>query len=151
KDPSSDIAVLAIDPSAVKGGLKPLQFASSKSLRPGDPTIAIGSPFGLEGTVTTGIISALGREIEAPNGFSIPGALQTDATVSPGTPAADAGIRQGDLIIGFDGQTVRNPSDLSLNVLKKQPGDTVKVTLKRGGETKTVTVKLGNRPNKPVQ
>ena len=54
KDPSSDLAVLSIDPKAVKGGVKPLELASSKSLRPGEATIAIGSPFGLSGTVTTG-------------------------------------------------------------------------------------------------
>ena len=63
----------------------------------------------------------------------------------------EAGIRTGDLIVGFDGQSIRNPSDLSLNVLKKRPGDTVKVELRRGGATKTVTVKLGRRPNQPVQ
>jgi S1-C subfamily serine protease len=229
KDPSSDLAVLSIDPKAVKGGLKPLQLASSKSLRPGEAAIAIGSPFGLSGTVTTGIISALGREIEAPNGFSIPGAVQTDAainpgnsggplldsagrvigvnsqiassgggnsgvgfavpvdtvrdvapklikdgkidraylglasgerpatpgalvgTVNPGTPAAEAGIKTGDLIVGFDGKKIRNPSELSLAVLTKQPGDEVKVELKRDGSTKTVTVKLGRRPNQVSQ
>jgi S1-C subfamily serine protease len=229
KDPSSDLAVLSIDPKAVKGGLKPLQLASSKSLRPGEAAIAIGSPFGLSGTVTTGIISALHREIEAPNGFSIPGAVQTDAainpgnsggplldsagrvigvnsqiasssggntgvgfavpvdsirdviprlvkdgkidraylglasgerpatpgalvgTVNPGTPAAEAGIKTGDLIVGFDGKPVRNPSELSLAVLTKKPGDEVKVELKRGGSTKTVTVKLGERPNRLAQ
>src|SRR4051794_25927969 len=69
KDPSSDLAVLAIDPKKVPE-TKPLSLASSSSLRPGEAAIAIGSPFGLSGTVTTGIVSALGREIEAPNGFS---------------------------------------------------------------------------------
>ena len=103
KDPSSDLAVLSIDPKAVKGGLKPLELASSKSLRPGQATIAIGSPFGLSGTVTTGIISALGREIEAPNGFSIPGAVQTDAAINPGNsggPLLDADGR----VIGVNSQ-----------------------------------------------
>jgi S1-C subfamily serine protease len=229
KDPSSDLAVLSIDPKAVKGGLKPLQLASSKSLRPGEAAIAIGSPFGLSGTVTTGIISALGREIEAPNGFSIPGAVQTDAainpgnsggplldaagrvigvnsqiassgggnsgvgfavpvdtvrdvapklikdgkidraylglasgerpatpgalvgTVNPGTPAAEAGIKTGDLIVGFDGKKIRNPSELSLAVLTKQPGDEVKVELKRGGDTRTVTVRLDERPSQAAR
>ena len=103
KDPSSDLAVLSIDPKAVKGGVKPLELASSKSLRPGEATIAIGSPFGLSGTVTTGIISALGREIEAPNGFSIPGAVQTDAAINPGNsggPLLDADGR----VIGVNSQ-----------------------------------------------
>ena len=102
KDPSSDLAVLSIDPKAV-GRVKPLQLASSKSLRPGDAAIAIGSPFGLSGTVTTGIISALDREIQAPNGFSISGAVQTDAAINPGNsggPLLDAGGR----VIGVNSQ-----------------------------------------------
>jgi S1-C subfamily serine protease len=228
KDPSSDLAVLAIDPKKVPE-TKPLSLASSSSLRPGEAAIAIGSPFGLSGTVTTGIVSALGREIEAPNGFSIPGAVQTDAAINPGnsggplldaagrvigvnsqiasqsgsnsgvgfavpsdtikdvvpklikngkidrawlglssaeqpdspgavvgtvtqgSPAAKAGIRSGDVITAIGGKTVRNPSELSLDVLAKRPGDEVKVELKRDGKSHTVTVKLGNRPNTPVQ
>src|SRR3954464_14080147 len=57
KDPSSDLAVLKIDPSAVPGGLHPLALGDSDALQPGDQAIAIGSPFGLEGTVTEGIVS----------------------------------------------------------------------------------------------
>jgi putative serine protease PepD len=84
KDPSSDLAVLKIDPSKVNGGLKPLELGDSNTLEPGDQAIAIGSPFGLEGTVTTGIVSALGRTITAPNGFPIANAVQTDAAINPG-------------------------------------------------------------------
>src|SRR3954451_2060575 len=103
KDPSSDLAVLSIDPDKVEGGTKPLSLASSSSLRPGEAAIAIGSPFGLSGTVTTGIVSALGREIQAPNGFSIPGAVQTDAAINPGNsggPLLDAAGR----VIGVNSQ-----------------------------------------------
>jgi S1-C subfamily serine protease len=229
KDPSSDVAVLAIDPKKVEGGAKPLQLASSTALRPGEATIAIGSPFGLSGTVTTGIVSALGREIEAPNGFSIPGAVQTDAAINPGnsggplldaagrviginsqiasqsgsnsgvgfavpsntvkdvvpklikngkidrawlglatgenpaspgavvgkvtngSPADKADLRSGDVITSFDGKTIRSPSELSLDVLTRSPGDKVKVEFKRDGDNHTATVELGNRPNTPVQ
>ena len=84
KDASSDLAVLKVDPGDVQGGLKPLQLGDSTALQPGDQTIAIGSPFGLEGTVTTGIVSSLGRTIEAPNGFPIADAIQTDAAINPG-------------------------------------------------------------------
>src|SRR5829696_2321441 len=84
KDPSSDLAVLEVDPSKVQGGVQPLELGSSSDLSPGDPAIAIGSPFGLEGTVTSGIVSALGRTIQAPNGFSISNAVQTDAAINPG-------------------------------------------------------------------
>ena len=63
---------------------EPLTLGSSKQLRPGVPAIAIGSPFGLEGTVTTGIVSALDRKIQSPNGFEISGVVQTDAAINPG-------------------------------------------------------------------
>ena len=62
KDPSTDLAVLQVDAGALPEKTKPLELASSESLRPGDSAIAIGSPFGLSGTVTTGIVSALDRD-----------------------------------------------------------------------------------------
>jgi S1-C subfamily serine protease len=83
-DPSSDLAILQVDPNAVPGGLKPLTLGDSTTLEPGDQAIAIGSPYGLSGTVTEGIVSALGRTIEAPNGFPIANAVQTDAAINPG-------------------------------------------------------------------
>ena len=103
KDPSSDLAVLKVDPSAVKGGLQPLELGDSNALEPGDQAIAIGSPFGLEGTVTTGIVSSLGRTIEAPNGFPIANAVQTDAAINPGNsggPLLDGNGR----VIGVNSQ-----------------------------------------------
>jgi S1-C subfamily serine protease len=103
KDPSTDLAVLQVDPSKVPAETKPLTLASSGELRPGDEAIAIGSPFGLSGTVTTGIISALDREIESPNGFPISGVLQTDAAINPGNsggPLLDAEGR----VIGVNSQ-----------------------------------------------
>jgi len=103
KDPSSDLAVLKIDPSAVPGGLHPLELGDSDALQPGDQAIAIGSPFGLEGTVTEGIVSALGRTIQAPNGFPIANAVQTDAAINPGNsggPLLDGNGR----VIGVNSQ-----------------------------------------------
>ena len=103
KDPSSDLAVLKVDPGAVQGGLKPLELGDSNALEPGDQAIAIGSPFGLEGTVTTGIVSSLGRTIEAPNGFPIANAVQTDAAINPGNsggPLLDGNGR----VIGVNSQ-----------------------------------------------
>ncbi|MGK2938653.1 MAG: S1C family serine protease [Solirubrobacteraceae bacterium] len=83
-DASTDLAVIKVDPKDVKGGLKPLELGEAKALKVGQPTIAIGSPFGLSGTLTTGVVSALGRQIESPNGFSIDGVVQTDAAINPG-------------------------------------------------------------------
>ena len=93
KDPSSDLAVLRVDPKQVRGGLHPLTLGNLSDLTPGDTAIAIGSPFGLRETVTTGIVSALGRTIHAPNGFPIADAIQTDAAINPGNsggPLLDA-------------------------------------------------------------
>ena len=81
-DPSTDIAVLDVDaPASV---LEPLELADSSQLEVGDGVVAIGSPFGLEQTVTTGIVSALHRQITAPNDFAIDDAIQTDAAINHG-------------------------------------------------------------------
>ena len=196
KDPSSDLAVLSIDPKDVKGGVKPLQLASSKSLRPGrgrdrhrqpvrplghrhdrhhlrarprdrgaqrllDPRRRadrrrhqprqLGRPaarrrrprdrrqladrlrrsggntgvgFAVPVDSIRDVIPKLVKDGHIDRAYlglasgeqpATPGALV--GTVNPGTPAADAGIRTGDLIVGFDGKTIRNPSELSLAVL----------------------------------
>ena len=84
-DPSTDVAVLDVNRPAAQ--LTPVSFASEGSLEVGDPVIAIGSPFGLQGTLTTGVVSALGREIQSPNGFTIENAVQTDAALNHGNSA----------------------------------------------------------------
>jgi S1-C subfamily serine protease len=82
RDTSSDVALLKI--GADKKALHPLALGNSSQLQVGDPVVAIGNPFGLDRTVTTGIVSALQRKIEAPNGFSIEHVIQTDAAINPG-------------------------------------------------------------------
>ncbi|HET8949684.1 MAG TPA: trypsin-like peptidase domain-containing protein [Solirubrobacteraceae bacterium] len=124
-DPSTDIAVLKIDPSKVEGALKPLQLADSSKVVPGEPAIAIGSPFGLQGTVTSGIISALGREIQAPNGFTISGVIQTDAAINPGNSGGPLLDDQGH-VIGINSQIATNGSDSNSGVGFAVPIDTVK-------------------------
>lgn len=79
-DPSTDIAVLKIH----EYGLKSLQFADSKQLKPGQIAIAIGNPMGLQFTVTAGVVSALGRSLRASNGRLIDDVIQTDAALNPG-------------------------------------------------------------------
>lgn len=81
-DRSTDVAVIKVDAPASQ--LHPLAFADSKGVQVGDGVVAIGSPFGLEQTVTTGIVSALDRTIQAPNNFTISGAIQTDAAINHG-------------------------------------------------------------------
>jgi S1-C subfamily serine protease len=81
-DPSTDIAVLKVD--ADSRALRPLRLGDSDTLRVGDEVVAIGNPLGYERTMTAGIVSALGRVIEAPNQFSIDEVIQTDAPINTG-------------------------------------------------------------------
>jgi putative serine protease PepD len=81
-DPSTDLAVLRVDAPASL--LEPLELANSDELAVGDGVIAIGSPYGLDQSVTAGIVSALHREISAPNNFAIDDAIQTDAAINHG-------------------------------------------------------------------
>ncbi len=81
-EPSVDLAVLELDVPA--GDVSPLAFADSADLRVGDPVVAIGAPFGLQGSLSSGIVSGLRRQIDSPNGFAITGVIQTDAALNPG-------------------------------------------------------------------
>jgi len=83
-DPSSDLAVVRLNRSEVPRGVTPLPFADSRNVHIGDLAVAVGNPFGLDRTATEGIVSGLGREIRAPNGFQIDDAIQTDAPINPG-------------------------------------------------------------------
>jgi putative serine protease PepD len=119
-DPSTDIAVLDVDrPSSL---LTPLSFAAEGSLQVGNDVIAIGSPFGLEGTVTTGVISALGREITSPNGFQIENAVQTDAALNQGNSGGPVLDTQG-RVVGVAAQ-IRSESGGSDGIGYAIPGDT---------------------------
>jgi S1-C subfamily serine protease len=91
KDESTDLALLEVDPSGLT--LSPLALGLSRNVQVGDPAIAIGNPFGLERTLTTGVISAVKRTITAPNNFQINDVIQTDAPINPGNsggPLIDA-------------------------------------------------------------
>src|ERR687888_1848061 len=81
-DPSSDLAVLKVNAPSSK--LHPLTLGDSSKLEVGQGVVAIGSPFGLEETVTSGIVSALNRDISSTNNFTIPGVIQTDAAINHG-------------------------------------------------------------------
>jgi putative serine protease PepD len=106
-DASSDLAVVHIDASAVPGGVKPLQFADSTGVSVGDVAIAIGNPFGLDRTVTEGIVSSLGRTLTAPNGFQIDGVIQTDAAINPGNSGGPL-LDDGGKVIGVNSQIATN-------------------------------------------
>jgi len=102
-DASTDLALLKMDPSSSDRKLTPLVLGASSALKVGQPAVAIGSPYRLQGTLTTGVISALGRSITAPNGFQIDNAVQTDAAINPGNsggPLLDGGGR----VVGVNAQ-----------------------------------------------
>lgn len=234
-DPITDLAVLKVE----KTGLPAATFIDDFSkVRIGEYAVAIGSPLGLENSVTMGIISGVQRELEVAPGvqqFSLVDLVQTDAAISPGnsggalvdvrgnviginvaylppgqtgaqnvgfaipadlvvdvarqiidtgrahhaylgiqnvsvtdalqqrfglsrssgvlvagtdpgTPAADAGLKQGDIIVQFDGQKVEGDSDLFSILRRKKPGDVVSLTFDRKGKESTVQVTLGERP-----
>jgi S1-C subfamily serine protease len=100
-DPATDVALLKVEVPADQ--LHPLALGNSSKVEVGDPVVAIGNPFGLDSTVTSGIVSALQRQIQAPNGFSISHVIQTDAAINPGNsggPLIDASGR----VIGINSQ-----------------------------------------------
>jgi len=95
-DASTDLAVLKVE--APSSALHPLELADSSQAAVGDVVVAIGSPFGLENSVTTGIVSALGRSMKAPNGYTITGSIQTDAAINHGN--------SGGPLLDLDGKVV---------------------------------------------
>jgi S1-C subfamily serine protease len=113
KDTSTDLALLKVDAGSLD--LKPLQLGDSGTVQVGDPTIAIGNPFALDRTLTTGVVSALQRQISAPNGFTISHVIQTDAAINPGNsggPLLDAAGR----VIGITSQIATGDSGSGGNV-----------------------------------
>ncbi len=124
-DESTDLAVLKVDPAGQQ--LHPLSLGSSKGVQVGDPAIAIGNPFGLERTLTTGVISAVQRTIRAPDNFQIDDVLQTDAPINPGNsggPLIDGSGR----VIGINSQieTGGSSSGGNLGIGFAVPIDTAK-------------------------
>jgi putative serine protease PepD len=117
EEANDDLALIKVDPSGM--GLKALALADSSSVQVGDPVYAIGTPYGLEETFTRGIISALGREIEAPDGARISGAIQTDAALNPGNSGGPLLNEQGD-VIGVNSQIASDASTAD----GAQPGNT---------------------------
>src|SRR5438105_8143921 len=221
-DASTDIAVIKVDaPSSL---LSPLEVGDSSQVAVGDGVVAIGSPFGLAETVTSGIVSALHRRMSSPGGFPIPDSIQTDAAINhgnsggpllnslgqvigvnaqiesdsggndgvgfaipsntvrsvvsqlvangkaqhaylgvslastasssakvngvrSGTPAAQAGLRSGDVVTALDGQRISTAAELESAIAAKKPGDSVSITYTRNGTSHTVQLKLASRPS----
>jgi S1-C subfamily serine protease len=112
-DPSTDLAVVKVDVPA--SALHPLAFDDSAKAQVGDPAYAIGNPFGLDRTMTAGIVSATGRDIQAPNNLTISDAIQTDAPINHGNsggPLLDTSGR----VIGVNSQIEGGTVDANVGV-----------------------------------
>jgi putative serine protease PepD len=154
-DPSSDLAVVHIDPSAAPANAKPLQFADSRNVQVGDTVIAIGNPFGLDRTATEGIVSSLGRTLQAPNGFQIDDVIQTDAAINPGNSGGPL-LDDGGKVIGVNSQIATNGvSNGNVGIGFAVPSNTVRQVLPGLEQGKTVShawlgVETGPASNDPT-
>jgi putative serine protease PepD len=233
KDDASDVAVIHVNPAGLT--LHPLRLGSSKELAVGDSIAVLGDPLGFDRSLSTGVVSALDRTIQAPNGFEIAHSIQTDAAMNPGnsggpllntsgqvigiadqiatgtnqfggasssdastgvgfavpidlikaelvplehgqtvahaylgistsetsngspgalvasvqsgTPAAKAGLKDGDVIVAVNGAAVDTEGDLIDALAAAKPGDRVKLTVERGSSRITLIVTLGTQPS----
>jgi len=233
KDDASDIAVLHVSPAGLT--LHPLRLGTSATLAIGDSLAVLGDPLGFDRSLSTGVVSALDRTIQAPNGFEITHSIQTDAAMNPGnsggpllnqrgqvigiadqiatgtnrfggpsssttstgvgfavpiglikaeltplehgqtvshaylgistgqtanyspgaliaavqsgTPAASAGLRSGEVIIAWGGETIASASALIDALADARPREQVTLTILRGHTRTSVTVKLGAQPS----
>jgi S1-C subfamily serine protease len=161
-DPASDLALLQVE--APSSELDPLTLGDSTAMEVGDPVVAIGNPFGLDRTVTSGIVSALQRQIQAPNGFSIDNVIQTDAAINPGNSGGPLINAQGE-VIGINSQieTGGSGADGNVGIGFAIPINTAKGVIHEletkgsvehaylGIEGGTITPELAKAVNLPVQ
>jgi S1-C subfamily serine protease len=122
RDPYADLAVIQV--KADQGLLKPLKLGNSSELLVGEPVIAIGNPYGLANTVTFGIVSALGRQIEAPGGYAIVDVIQTDAAINPGNSGGPLLNLRGE-VVGMNTAIVSETGSFS-GIGFAIPSDTIK-------------------------
>ncbi|MBA3328839.1 MAG: trypsin-like peptidase domain-containing protein, partial [Solirubrobacterales bacterium] len=128
-DASSDLAVIRVDRDDADG-IRPLALADSERVQVGDLAVAIGYPLGLDRTATAGIVSGVGRQIEAPNGFSIDKVIQTDAPINPGNsggPLLDSAGR----VIGVNSQIATAGGGGSVGIGFAVPANTVREVVPR--------------------
>jgi S1-C subfamily serine protease len=134
KDNSNDLAVIRVDPRQVR--VHPLPLGDSSAVGVGDAVAAIGNPFGLDRTITSGIVSALQRQITGPSGFTIDHVIQTDAAINPGNSGGPLIDAQG-RVIGINSQIATGGSgDANVGIGFAIPINTAKaelLTLERGG------------------
>jgi len=129
-DPDKDVAVLKIEPQLKNGtrlNLQPVNLGTSTGLKVGQSALAIGNPFGLDHTLTTGVISGLGREVRSPSGRPISNVIQTDAAINPGNSGGPLLDSKGKLV-GMN-TAIYSPSGASVGIGFAIPVDTLKVVV----------------------
>jgi putative serine protease PepD len=154
EEANEDLALIRIDPSGL--GLQPLNLASSSSVQVGDSVYAIGNPYGLTETLTRGIISALGREISAPDGARITGAIQTDAALNPGNSGGPLLNERGEVIgvnsqIASDAARSEGSQPGSTGVGFAISSDTVAQVVKKIEAGEGVSAATGNQSTIPAE
>jgi S1-C subfamily serine protease len=161
-EPNDDLALLKVDAPASQ--LHPLKLGDSSKMEVGDPVVAIGNPFDLQRTVTSGIVSALQREITAPNGVTIKNVIQTDAAINPGNSGGPLLNSSGE-VIGINSQieTGGEGSDGNVGIGFSIPIDTAKEEISKlesgtadehgylGISGATITPELAQAFNLPVE
>jgi S1-C subfamily serine protease len=159
RDPATDLALLQVD--APSSDLHPLALGDSSSVQVGDPVVAIGNPFGLDQTATTGIVSALQRQIQAPNGFAISNVIQTDASINPGNSGGPL-INSSGEVVGITSQIETGGSGGSVGIGFAIPSNTARQVvsqLEQNGEVQhaflgitgtTISPNIANALNLPV-
>jgi len=135
-DPSSDLAVLKVDPGKAPA-MRPLTLADSSRVEVGDNAIAIGFPLGLDRTATAGIVSGLGRTIQAPNNFSIDNVIQTDAPINPGNSGGPLLDDRG-RVIGVNSQIATAGSQGNVGIGFAVPSNTVRDIIPRLGRGQSI-------------
>ncbi len=124
-EPSDDLALLHVSAEGTK--LHPIPLGDSSKVQVGDPVLAIGNPYGFARTLTTGVVSALQRQITAPNGFAIDNVIQTDAPINPGNSGGPLLNSLGE-VIGINSQ-IASSSGGSVGIGFAVPIDTAKQQL----------------------
>jgi S1-C subfamily serine protease len=160
RDPATDLALLKID--APSSDLHPLPLGNSSNVQVGDSVVAIGNPFGLDQTATTGIVSALQRQIQAPNGFAISNVIQTDASINPGNSGGPL-INSAGQVIGITSQIETGGGNGSVGIGFAIPSNTARqvvTQLQQNGQVEhaflgitgtTINPQIADAINLPVE
>jgi S1-C subfamily serine protease len=145
-DASTDIAVLKVDGKSFRS----LSFANSDTIRPGQIAIAIGNPYGLQQTVTAGVVSAVGRSLRAGNGRLIDDVIQTDAALNPGNSGGPL-LNSGGYVIGVNTAIISSAQGICFAVSSNLAGYIAGQIIMKGKVTRALigiagqTVQLSNR------